>query len=282
MAITYGFYNSLGGDRKYNAAHISAIFNGIINDGVFMSVGDALMTTASEEEGMSVTVLTGRAWFDGTWTENDTALILNLEPSSLLLNRIDTVVLEVNAIEDVRANDIKVITGDPSTEPVPPTLIESELHNQYPLCHIYVGKGVTKIQQKDITITVGTSACPFVTGILETINTDPLLAQWTDEFNSKMVEWATRFSNDLTSWQNEFDADISEWTDDFTTWFNAIKGLLEEEQAGSLAAGILAVEDALASHEDNEMLHGTIQDPTTYSKYRLKIDDGAVYFEEVG
>ena len=39
MALTYGFYNSLNGDRKYNAMDISRLFDGLIKDGVFMSIG---------------------------------------------------------------------------------------------------------------------------------------------------------------------------------------------------------------------------------------------------
>ena len=34
MAFTCGFFNSENGDRKYNAEQMSAIFDGIIADGV--------------------------------------------------------------------------------------------------------------------------------------------------------------------------------------------------------------------------------------------------------
>ena len=40
MSVTYGFYNSIKGDRKYNALEMSSIFDGIIVDGVYMSIGD--------------------------------------------------------------------------------------------------------------------------------------------------------------------------------------------------------------------------------------------------
>lgn len=35
MAFTFGFYNSLNGDRKYNAEQVSSIFDGLISDGVY-------------------------------------------------------------------------------------------------------------------------------------------------------------------------------------------------------------------------------------------------------
>ena len=37
MAVTYGFYNSSNGDRKYNALQFSRLFEGIIRDGGFLN-----------------------------------------------------------------------------------------------------------------------------------------------------------------------------------------------------------------------------------------------------
>ena len=51
MSVTYGFYNSINGDRKYNALEMSSIFDGIIVDGVYMSIGDALNVHGSTIHG---------------------------------------------------------------------------------------------------------------------------------------------------------------------------------------------------------------------------------------
>lgn len=181
MSLTYGFYNSLNGDRRYTAEQISRIFSGVINDGVFMSIGDQLRVSASDK--MTVIVGSGRAWFDGTWTDNDTEYAIDIPVSELVLNRIDAVVLEVNTSESVRANSIKVISGTPATTPSKPTLTNSGVVHQYPLAYVTVKSGVTTIKQSDINNAVGTSQCPWVTGILETINTDELIAQWAARFD---------------------------------------------------------------------------------------------------
>ena len=91
MAVTSGFFNDQGGDRKYTAEQFTSLFDGIINDGVFPSYHDALHVTAGS--GMQVVVGTGRAWFDHTWTENSTALVLEISAASSTQNRIDAVVL---------------------------------------------------------------------------------------------------------------------------------------------------------------------------------------------
>lgn len=161
MAITYGFYNSVGGDRTYDAVQLSSIFDGIITDGVFELVDDALVTV--DGSGMAVIVGSGKAWFDHTWTVNDADLTLNLLASDLVLPRIDTVILEVNASNAVRANDIKILAGTPASVPVPPTLTNTSEIHQYPLAYVAVAAGVSEINPGDITVLVGTVLCPFVT-----------------------------------------------------------------------------------------------------------------------
>lgn len=193
MSLTYGFYNSINSDRKYNAQQLSSIFDGIIKDGVFMSIGTSLMVTSGS--GMNINVGIGRAWFNKTWTDNDSILPLTVEQSEAVLSRIDAVVLEVNSSDNIRANSIKIIKGTPSTTPVAPTLLSTELIHQYPLSYIAVNDGITSITQGDITNKVGTSECPFITGILETINADTLLTQWGSEFNT----WFNNLKDLLTT-----------------------------------------------------------------------------------
>ncbi len=210
MALTYGFYNSQNGDRTYDATDISSIFDGILNDGVFMSIGDAFIVSAAN--GMQVTVGSGRAWFNHTWTYNSVASLYTIEPAEIVLNRIDTVVLEINASEEVRANSIKVIKGTPASNPVAPTLIDTELVHQYPLADIYVGANVTEIIPANITNRVGTEACPLSTGILETLDSAPLLAQWNSAFTVHSQAWVDQMAQQ----QNDFNGrqtTIQAWYD---------------------------------------------------------------------
>ena len=203
MALTYGFYNSYNGDRTYDATDISSIFDGIIKDGVFMSIGDAFIVSAAN--GMQVKVGSGRAWFNHTWTYNSVASLHTIEPAEIVLNRIDTVVLEINASEEVRANSIKVIKGTPASNPVAPTLINTELVHQYPLADIYVGANVTKIIPANITNRVGTEACPLSTGILETLDSGPLLAQWNSAFTVLSQAWVDQMAKQRMTIQAWYD-----------------------------------------------------------------------------
>lgn len=196
MALTCGFYNADNHDRRYDATDFSKLFDGIINDGVFMSVGKCFITTAVT--GMKISVGSGRAWFDHTWTYLDTDMALYVDESSMALDRIDTVVLEVNAREDIRANTIKIIQGTPANDPQKPALTNNTLVHQHPLAYIRVKAETASISQADITSAVGTSECPFVTGILETVSVDHLFTQW-------QAQWE-HWKNSLAAYLDPTDA----------------------------------------------------------------------------
>lgn len=182
MAVTYGFYDSLNHDRLYNAQQMSAIFDGIINDGVFMSVGNQLHTVAGT--GMQVIVKSGRAWFDSTWTLNDAEYPLSIDAADVLLTRIDAVVLEVNSEVTTRANTIKVVKGTPASTPAKPTLTKTATIHQHALAYVTVAKNITAITNSMIEIVVGKTETPYVTAILQTTDITDLYNQWEDYFQT--------------------------------------------------------------------------------------------------
>lgn len=179
MALTSGFYNSVNGDRKYNAEQLSSIFDGLINDGILYNVGNRFNITALN--GNNVQVGSGRAWFNHTWIYNDSNYTISLEASSALLNRIDAIVLEINRNQDIRSSQIIVIKGEESSSPSNPNLIKNEYQNQYPLAYIYRKANSSSITQEDITIKVGTEECPYVTGILPVEDIDKFIEETSND-----------------------------------------------------------------------------------------------------
>lgn len=250
MSVSSGFFNSLNGDRKYNAAQMSAIFDGLIIDGVFASIGTAFAVKAAG--GLIVNVGIGKAWFDHTWTVNDSILPMTAPEAEVLLDRIDAVVLEVNGMESVRENTIKFVKGNPSSAPSRPTLTNEGNVHQYPLCYIYRKYGTAVINQADITPMVGTESTPFVTGILQTISLDELLGKWQDELDrftdarsQEVDDWIAQEESDFTAWFNKMKADLQQeqtvldqWIAseqaDFLAWYNQMKDQLGGDVAGNL------------------------------------------------
>ena len=250
MSVTYGFYNSLNGDRKYNVEQVSSLFDGLIIDGVFASIGTAFAVKATT--GITVNVGIGKAWFNHTWTLNDSILPLEAPEAEVLLDRIDAVVLEVDATESVRANSIKFVKGTPSSAPSNPTLMNEGTVNQYPLCYIYRKFGSSAITQADITNMVGTESTPFVTAMLQTLSLDELLGQWQSELDQfvdarqdEVDQWIASEESDFTEWFDQMKADLQaeqtlldQWVAaeqaDFLAWYNQMKDQLGEDAAGNL------------------------------------------------
>lgn len=236
MSVTYGFYNAKGHDRQYDAVQLSSIFDGLINDGIYATIGDAFVITAGSN--MSVTVGTGRAWFNHTWTYNDAKLILTIPNSEVLLDRYDAVVLETNNADDVRANSIKVISGVAASSPKKPDLTNDVHTHQYPLAYIKVPANSTSVSQANIENCIGTSACPFVTGIVDTIDATTLFKQWNSEFD---------------------------------IWFDGMKGQLSTDAAGNLQIQINALKNTISTTTKSITLSASGWSSGTYT-----ISDGLI------
>lgn len=236
MSVTSGFFNSLNGDRKYNAEQMSSLFNGIINDGVFQNIGAAFAVTVNSKN--IVNVNTGRAWFNSTWINNDAILPLTFEDSEVLVDRIDAIVFDIDHTDLVRAGSIMIVKGVGSETPANPTLVSEELHHQYPIAYVYRKANSTEILQENITIKVGTSECPFITGILKTVSIDNLLAQWKDQF----TQWS----------KGEQDS--------YMSWFKNLQYVLDGDVAGHLQNEINNISDNLTyvtNEEVDELFDGT-------------------------
>lgn len=221
MPVSFGFYNSNNHDRVYDTRQFSRLFNALIKDGVFMHIGSHFEVTAGS--GMTVNVGTGYAWFNSTWTLNDAPLPIAPEESDLLLTRIDALVLEVDETAASRTNSIKFVKGTPSAKPKKPALTNTAEVHQYALAYITIAPGAESLSQSNIENNIGKESCPFVTGILETIDISSLISQWEAQWN----EWLEQQKQETDEFQKTSE-------EQFSTWFEHIKGQLGEDAAGNL------------------------------------------------
>lgn len=253
MAISYGFYNSINHDRQYDAVQFGQIFDGIIKDGVYETYKKAFIVKASSNAGY-VTVQPGRAWFNHTWTYNDADLPVKVLDSEVVLDRIDALVLDINSELDQRQNTLQWIKGTPSSgTPVKPgSFANTDTHHQYPLCFVYRHSDSETVAQDDIENAVGTSLCPFVTGVIEGLVIDDLIAQWQAQFSTFMTTsrssfntWMTNTESDFFTWMEtekaSFAAFIEHNNTAWTNWFSHIQTELDGDVAGHLQNQIDAI-----------------------------------------
>ena len=197
MSITYGFFNSVQGDRTYDADQMSEYFNGLVSDGVYENVGGALQVTAISS-GMAVQVLTGRGIINCKWLKNDSVLTLDITAAHAVLNRYTAVVLRLDVVN--RLMTITTKDGANATDPVKPTMQNDSTMVELCLAYIYVGAGVGSISQADITDMRGTNLCGWVTGLIDQVDTSQLFLQY----------------------QTAFENYYNEMTSEFNTWFESL------------------------------------------------------------
>lgn len=186
MALKFGFFNSVNGDRKYNADDISNYFLKLISNGVFATPSNAMQVQAST--GMTVSVSTGWAFINCKWLENTAAYPLTLDAADVVLNRIDRIVLRLS--ESPRTMGIYIKKGTPASTPTPPELARTKgVIWELSLAKISIHAGVTDITQSMITDErADTELCGWVTGLIDQIDTTNLFAQFTDAFNAWFAE----------------------------------------------------------------------------------------------
>lgn len=189
-----GFFNSVNGDRVYNAEQMSSIFEGLITDGVYEAVGDKLAVQSSG--GMTIHVASGRGWCKKHWFNNTTPYQMTLEASDVTLNRWCAVCIKVDESDSVRDAKPSLKYSEYATAPVKPEPENSETVKELILAYVYIKAGASEITASDITDTRGNSElCGWVTGLIEQLSTTTLFTQWEDLF--------TRWFNNLQDLINE-------------------------------------------------------------------------------
>lgn len=183
MAIKYGFFNSVSGDRKYNADDISNYFLKLISDGVFATPATCMQVV--ESSGMNVNVSAGWAFLRCKWINNTTYESLTIEPSDLVLNRIDRVVLHLDPAVASRNITIAVKKGTAAATPEPPELTRiSDGIYELSLAQIAVNAGATAITQAEITDErPDADVCGYVAGLIDQIDASNLFAQFQSAFD---------------------------------------------------------------------------------------------------
>lgn len=271
-SLTCGFFDNdpnFERPRKWNSSQMSRLFDGIINDGIFKTIGTCFVVEAGS--GNTVNVGVGKAWFNHTWTENDAVLPVTCDDAEQLLDRIDAVVIDVDTSPAVADNVINVIKGTPSSSPQRPVLIDENNRHQHALCYIYREAGSKEIKGSDITSVIGDET-PYITGILKTTSRDDWFAQWRAELNEFVAEEKTRANNEIDTYIETNESDFNDWytrmkryitgviteTGDWSedhrsaiiSWFDEIKGLLNTDAATNLQIQIDSNEI------ENILLHG--------------------------
>lgn len=154
MAILYGFFDSIEGDRLYSAEDLTGYFLRLIPSGVMEG---GFEVTAS---GLNVSVSAGRGFLRTRWvnvTEPET-----LEVAACTAGvRQDRVVLRLNTLDAARNVSLAVKQGTEPPNPAPPSLTRNGPVFELSLARLIVG---TESVLSVIDERPDTSLCGYVQG----------------------------------------------------------------------------------------------------------------------
>lgn len=235
MAITSGLFNSINGDRRYNASWFARYFATFIGNGVFPNPSTGLQLI--ENENMTTTVKAGDGWINGYFIVNDGDYILQHDLADGVLKRIDRVVMRLNY--STRQIEIVIKKGAFAGSPVAPNLQRDADAYELGLADVLINNGATQITQANITdLRLNTELCGIVHGTVDQVDTTTLFNQyqtWLDEkkaeYNADLIDYITSKNDELNNW---YYSTTTEFEEDFNLWFQTIKDLLDESIEGNL------------------------------------------------
>lgn len=205
-----GFFNSVNGDRKYNAEQIGEYLGLFVSDGVFPNPSTNLQVHSAG--GMNIAISPGKGWAQEHWIKNKSDWLMELPQSNMVYARIDAIMMVLDLSQPVRNFYFEVKSGVPASEPVRPDMVRREDRYEYCLATVKVKANVNEITQADITDTrADTTICGWVTGLIDQVDTAELFNQWQDAYEREYAR-QQQLINDNTAL--------------FYTWFDAVKDTL--------------------------------------------------------
>ena len=190
-----GFFNSIDGDRKYDADDISNYFLKLISNGVFATPANSMQIQAAG--GMKVKVTPGWAFINCKWLRLDNDYYITLDKADVKCNRVDRIVLRLDPSDEARNITIQVKKGDAKEKAYLKSL--ERVKNgvwELSLGYVWVHANATEIRQSNIVDErANTDVCGFVTGLIDQIDTTNLFAQYNDSFKEFMEGLKNGISN---------------------------------------------------------------------------------------
>ena len=223
MAFKCGFFNSVNGDRKYNADEMSNPYKEIVSNGVLAKTDDSDGFQVQADGGLKIILKKGSGIFAGKWAILDADMSLTI-PTHVTMTRIDSVIVRIDNNENVRNGSIEYVQGEASTNPVAPELTRTSSVTEYRLANITVEANITTLSQSKIKDTRPTSECGFVTNLLQDSDITATFRQWEAQFQ----EWLIASKTEWDQEQREYEAWTSNKRWEFDTWYDNIKDTLSK------------------------------------------------------
>lgn len=197
MAEKSGFFNSVAGDRVYDASDVARFLKKFFTNGIF---NNSLKVTANNN--MTVSLEVGQANIEGYSYELDETKTFDIAESDDTLSRIDSVILRLDLTN--RQITSMILQGSYATNPSQPSIMRSGNTYDLRLANVNIPSGATRITANSITDTRLGSDCGNVTQAVNSLDTTDLFNQYETWFNDWFEQMKSQLSTDAAgNLQNE-------------------------------------------------------------------------------
>lgn len=179
--VKCGFFDAINNDRTYSADQMNLPYKRIVANGVFATPAGTPSTdlqVVSAGNGMNITVSAGNGIFADKWFENSSNITITVPDNTNISPRRDSVIIQVDKRSSGRVGNIVYRMGIPSSDPQAPAINTVTNVTEYRLANIYVAPSADTINNDAIVDLRGSSSCPWVTSLIQQVDTSTLYTQW--------------------------------------------------------------------------------------------------------
>lgn len=286
MAEKYMFFDSVDGDdeRLYTADEFADYFRQLISNGIFNG-GDNLRVIADGDD-MAIKIKPGYAWLEGYLYKIDIEpLSLTLDSADPVLNRIDRIVIRLDKSLEKRYVRAFILKGDPSEEPITPTLTRNKNIFEISLAQIKIVAGKSFIEQIQIADErLNNSVCGIVSSLID-LDTSQFVDDWNAWAAVTKPQLIEQFNTWFESIMGDAEVDVDIFTQAFNAWLGGIQTQYEAWfntiESGTYISYVNLGEGLIVNPNGRVDVLVDVVDEVTGAIYRWGIEDGVAFLKKV-
>lgn len=273
--VSCGFFDAVSDDRTYYADDMNRPYKRLVANGVFATPKGTPSTdfAVTYSSGMVINVAPGEGIFADKWFENPSTIAITVPTVTGLTKRIDSVIIQVDKRASGRVGSIVYRTGSTSSNPVPPAINQTADVIEYRLANV-AANGLDLNGQTAITDLRGSAECPWVTALIQQVDTGDLWTQYQAAYATALENMESSFTTFLTQAQEAWSDFAHNLSDDTTITPNTItltSSYVASAQISNIPIGIASYDaetDALLVFINGFMAEkGTFWSPSVNDGY---------------
>lgn len=225
FSVNAGFFDAINYDRTYTADDMNKPYSRVVADGVFATNTGTPSTdlqVGSAGTGMQITVRKGQGIFGAKWFENPSVIIITVPNNTSLYPRRDSVIVQVDKRSSGRVGNIVYRTGTPAASPQPPDIGTVANVIEYRIANIYVAAGANAINNDAIVDLRGSSECPWVTSLIQQVDTSTLWQQFQTAYQNQYDSYDADYEEYITEQRQAWEDFLETLTSELSVTTNVV------------------------------------------------------------